>query len=76
MAGVDLDGCFSDKSKVRIEMDVVIEDLFGDSFGAKRDQAVDALADLVDVAGLQPGRKLLIDRSGPFLEDEGGTIEV
>lgn len=54
VAGVDLDRGFSDKSEVGIEMDIIIEDLFGDSFSAKGDEVVDAAVDFVDIARLQP----------------------
>lgn len=76
MAGVDLDRFFLFESEVGIEIDIVIEDVLGHAKSAKGDEIGNALLEFVDLSFFDPRGKLFVDRSGPFLEDEGGVVQV
>jgi hypothetical protein len=76
MAGIDLNRRCVDKSKVRVKMDVVVEDVLGNALGAKGDEIGDPLSDLVDIAGFYPGGELFIDWRRALLKDKRGVVEV
>lgn len=76
MAGIDLDRNPFTESEVRVEIDVVIKNVFGDAGLAKTGKVGNALFESVDITFFDPRGELLIDGDDSLLEDERGLIQI
>ncbi len=76
MPGVDLNSFFVDEAEIRIEMDVIIGNVFGNSQSAEIDKVFDSILEFVDLVLFDPLLELGIDGDCFLLKDEGGSVKV